>query len=136
MMEKVVSRLLLLFSLVYFVLARQLSFGAFAAPKAGFLPVLAGSTALVLAAILAAGPRQPAPPVFTSWRKLLLVIIGLLAYVALFSLTDYMIATFMVMLYLLKVTDTAGWLYPCLIAAVVAGGFHWLFGSLLDINLP
>lgn len=136
MMEKAVSWLFLLFSVIYFIMARQLSFGAIAAPKAGFLPVLAGSTAIVLAAALTIGRGRHTPPSFTNWRKLTFILIGLLSYVALLSLTGYAIATFTVMLYLLKVTDTAGWLYPSLIAGVVSVGFYCLFESLLGVNLP
>lgn len=135
MMEKAVSLFFLLFSILYFIMAHQLSFGTIHAPKAGFLPVLAGLAAIVLAAVLTF-TRASTPTKFNNWRKLLLVLIGLLSYTVLLPLTGYPVTTFFVVFYLLKVTDTAGWLSPFLIALCTALIFTGLFAEILNINLP
>jgi putative tricarboxylic transport membrane protein len=139
MIETVISLLLLLFNLTYLYYASQLSFGSFSAPQAGFMPMLAGITAVILSLAVVAGQLPTMSAKSTggvNWRKVLFIIIGLQSYILIFSLLGYMAATFIITVYLLKVTDTAGWLYPCLIASVVAGGFQYVFAHLLQINLP
>lgn len=128
----------LFFSLTYLFFARDLSFGALGAPKAGFLPTLAGiigtllSFFAVMQEVLRDKPKRPAD---FYWSKFLFTVIGLLFYVIVLNSIGYLVATFIVMLYWLKVTDTGGWATPFFVAAGVALAFSVLFKQ-LGVYLP
>lgn len=137
--EKVMSCLFLLFSLVYIFFARELSFGTVAAPKAGFLPMLAGITAAILSIVIISRQllekRAQKESPFSS-RKLFFVLVGLVLYVILLGVIGYVFATLIITLYLLKVTDTAGWFCPCSVSLGLALGFYYVFEKFLGTNLP
>ncbi len=138
MAEKLISVFFLVASIVYTYYAHHLSFGTFAAPKAGFLPVISGQIAIILALILVIKPWAQAnmrQAVNINWRKLVFVIAGLLFYIVLFKLVGYLAATFVIMFYLLKMTETTGWLIPGLLSAGVAASFYFIFEKLLGCNL-
>lgn len=139
MTENAISIFFLLFSCIYAFYARELSFGTVEAPKAGFLPMLAGSVAVLLSAVVVAGrvvQKQCEEKAPINWRKLIFVAIGLVVYLILLQISGYAPATFIIMFYLLKVNDTAGWIYPCAIAAGSAIGFYLIFQRFLGTNLP
>lgn len=138
MMERAVSLLMLIGSGSYLWFALKLSFGSVYAPKAGFLPTIAGVFAVILALILVVG-KQPAGDDEmgdTNWRKFFFVLLGLVIYLILLANTGYLFATGFIMLYFLKVTDTEGWVGPSLIAAASALGLYLLFEKILAILLP
>ncbi|GBG55667.1 hypothetical protein SPFL3102_03108 [Sporomusaceae bacterium FL31] len=139
MIEKAVACFFIAGSFIYLFFAKELSFGMIAAPKAGFLPILTGVTASVL--IIAIMIRQ----LFgkqqmnfseVNWRKFLLVSIGLIFYIIFLQVVGYIAATFIIMFYLLKVTDTVGWLKPGLLSTTVAVSFFIVFVKILGITLP
>lgn len=139
MTEKAVTCFIMAGIFIYLFFAKELSFGLIAAPKAGFLPILAGVTASIL--VIAIMSRQ----LFTkrqmdatriNWRKFLLVSIGLIFYIIFLQVVGYIAATFIIMFYLFKVTDTAGWFIPGLLSTVVAVSFFIVFVKLLGITLP
>lgn len=143
MVEKLIALFFLEVSVIYIQSAHNLSFGSFAAPKAVFLPAIAGSMALILALILSISSfiAQDSRAIRLAknkinWQRLIFVIIGLLVYIILLKLIGYMAATFISLLYLLKVADTAGWVYPCCFSAGIAVSFYFLFAELLGSNLP
>lgn len=139
MIEKSLSWGLLLLSILYAFLARELSFGTFSTPKAGFLPQIAGISAVLLALavvvrqVLQPLPEQTAP---LNWRKSILVAAGIFAYIIGLKTTGYFIATCAVLIYWFKITDTAGWLAPCALAATVTVLFQWAAEQYLGIHLP
>lgn len=139
MIEKAVACFFMAGSFIYLFFAKELSFGVIAAPKAGFLPILTGLTASVL--IIAIMIRQ----LFAkqqmnfsevNWRKFLLVSIGLIFYIIFLQVVGYIAATFIIMFYLLKVTDTVGWFKPGLLSTTVAVSFFIVFVKILGITLP
>ncbi|BBB91215.1 MAG TPA: tripartite tricarboxylate transporter TctB family protein [Methylomusa anaerophila] len=138
MTEKALSIFFLLFSCTYLFLARELAFGTAAAPKTGFLPTLAGITAVILGMVITIRQllQKQLAAIVINWRKLSFVIIGLLCYLILLKITGYIAATLFFMFYLFKVADTPGWILPGALAAVIAVGFYYVFTGLLDIQLP
>ncbi len=139
MTEKAISIFFLLFSSIYIFFAGKLSFGAFAAPKAGFLPILSGIAALILSLVVTISEMLQEKIEETdaiNWRKFVFVVIGLIMYLILLEITGYKIATFIIMFYLLKVSNTSGWIYPCTISAGSAIGFYLVFERCLGTNLP
>lgn len=135
MAEKYMGYFWGLFCCAYFYAATGLSFGSSWAPKAGFLPILAGSTGVFLAAIILrtiARTEQEGP---VNWRKFVFWLIGLVFYTALWYFLGYLAATFCMMLYFLKVTDTPGWSRPLLLSSATALIFYLLFSRFLGIKL-
>lgn len=139
MTEKAVTCFFLAGIFIYLFLAKELSFGLIAAPKAGFLPILAGVTASIL--IIAVMIRhffakRQMDSSGINWRKFLLVSVGLIFYIIFLQVVGYIAATFIIMFYLFKVTDTAGWFKPGLLSTVVAVSFFIVFVKILGITLP
>lgn len=139
MAERLLTLFFLVISIMYAHYAGRLSFGSLAAPKAGFVPMIAGSIAVLLALFLVAKlllQKHMREAVNINWRKLIFIIIGLLVYILLIKLAGYMMATFIIMLYLFKVTETTRWVMPCLLSTGFAISFYYVFKILLGINLP
>jgi putative tricarboxylic transport membrane protein len=139
MAGKVMAVLFLILSLSYLFFARDLSFGTLGAPKAGFLATLAGMMATGLSLIIAFKEmlaREEAEAERTDLRKVIFVTIGLLYYLVILGVVGYLAATFMIMLYLLKVTDTVGWSVPLCLSAGISLGCYLLFKQYLGIFLP
>lgn len=133
----------LVLSMIYTDDAFSLAFGSIMAPKAGFMPVIAGSIAIMLALVLIIsalfrkGCKETGNAnADSNGRKLIFLIIGLLVYLIIFHFLGYRAATFISLFYLLKVTETAGWVYPCFFSAGIAVSFYFLFSELLGTNLP
>ncbi len=137
MAEKLITLFFLGFSVVYTYNAFALSFGSFMAPKAGFLPVIAGGMAVALAFVLVINTLcQKGNRLNISWQKLIFIVIGIFVYILLLKLAGYIAAVFICLLYLLKVTETGGWGYPCLFSAGAAVSFYFVFVKLLGCHLP
>lgn len=139
MMERSITLFFLLGSMVYIWEANKLAFGSLLSPKSGFLPVLAGLTAIGLsAAILMKQCKEKTAKraAKTDWMKFSFIIIGLLFYVTLLNVIGYFVTTFIFMIYLCKVADVAGWLTPLLIGAGVAMSLYLVFEQFLAVTLP
>ena len=120
MLEKSITWFFLLVSMGYLFLAHNLKFGTVTAPKSGFLPVLAGSAAVLLSFLLVVRRTrtvESSEPPKTSWRRLMLVLLGLFLYIMLLNVVPYFLASFIILIYFFKITDTAGWFLPIAVAA-------------------
>ncbi|MDU4961002.1 MAG: tripartite tricarboxylate transporter TctB family protein [Sporomusaceae bacterium] len=141
MYDKVIILAVMLGSLGYLNEAKQLSFGTLQSPKSGFLPLLAALAALLLSALLLlrqfkAGAKPAAQQEPVDWTKFIFVIIGLLFYITILTNIGYFAATLILLFYLFKVADTAGWLFPLLLASTGSVAFYLLFARYLAIPLP
>lgn len=138
MTERILNGIFWLFCCTYLSAATGLSFGSSWVPKAGFLPVLAGiagvflSTVIMLKSITAVTEHKE----HMNWRKLIFWLVGLLFYIVLWYFLGYLFATFCMMLYFLKITDTSGWNRPLVVSGGTAVGFYLIFAEFLGINLP
>lgn len=139
MADKLITLSVMFGSIIYLFEARQLTFGSLGSPKSGFLPMLAGAVAFLLSlAILIHQLRstEKATQEPVDWTKFIFVIIGLLFYVTILTNIGYFAATLILLLYLFKVADTAGWLAPLLLATTSSIAFYLLFARYLAIPLP
>lgn len=137
--ELTFALVLLLGCSIYAVVASQFSFGTLSSPKAGFLPIIVGWTAVLLAFlnfvqtfIARKGLRTPA----TSIGKAVVFCAGLAGYVVLWPAIGFLPATFLVSLFLLKVSDVRGWFVPVVISAALPGVLFVAFSYFLQISLP
>ena len=134
MIERALSAFFLLFSLGYLYVATGFSFGSLSSPKSGFLPMVAGTAAALLALINLVGVFRKRDARATISRAVLAkiglfsAVIGL--YLVLLKVAGFAAATFVALLLLLKVTKTKGWLLPVLVAGGVAVGAKLTFGYL------
>ena len=135
MVEKALSAFFLLLSLTFLYTAvAGFTFGALSSPKSGFLPTVTAAAASLLAlANLVGVLRRPNPGVGIprgALRKIGGFSAVLVIYLILLKYAGFATATFAALLLLLKVTGTAGWLLPVLVAGGVAGGAKLIFGYL------
>ncbi len=139
MLAKSVSVFFVVLCAAYVFTADGLSFGAFSYPKAGFVPMIVGLGALSLAAInmvvTFAGERSFTLP-RTNVRQVGLLVLGLIAVLILLQIVGFLVATFVGLLYLLKVSGTGGWVVPLGISVAVSGGLYVVFDVLLHVPLP
>lgn len=139
MAERIITLALLLGGLVYLFLARQLAFGTLASPKAGFLPIVAGSITVILALILVVSQwrsHKSMKQTKVNWTTFSFIIIGLLFYITSLQIIGFLAATFIFLFYLLKVGDRLGWIIPFVIAAASSTFFYILFERYLAVTLP
>lgn len=136
MTETRITGFFLIISIIYTYNACSLSFGSFMAPKAGFLPVIAGCLAVALTLVQLMLCMRKKSEGGIQLRKLVFIIIGMIVYILLLKFAGYVFAVFISLFYLLKVTETEGWFFLCLFSAGTAVGFYVLFGILLGSNLP
>ena len=139
MTEKIITLFLLLGSTVYLYLARQLTFGTLQSPRSGFLPTLAGVTAVLVALVLLFNQWQSKKPTKKSnvdWTKFIFIFIGLLFYITIFNVIGYFAATFIFLFYFFKISDTAGWILPFIMATGSSTVFYLLFKYYLAVPLP
>lgn len=139
MIETIFSGVLFIFSLIYLFAARDLRIGTLTSPGVGFLPLVAGSGAAILSFVFFISglmKKLNKKDFKIELKKLGLFMIGLIIYVAILKTIGYAIATFVLMLYLLKVCGTKGWILPVGIAVIVSVGMYYVFAKLLMVPLP
>lgn len=139
MAERFVTLLILFCSIIYLVEAQGLTFGSLGSPKSGFIPILAGTLALSISLWLLAkqiwSTRQSTSDGI-NWTRFIFIVIGFLFYITFLNNIGYFTATWILLFYLFKVTDTPGWVFPLLLAAGFSFAFYLLFVRYLAIPLP
>lgn len=119
-----------------------------AVPGAGFLPFLAGvilvalALALFISAVrsrgnkagMASNERFFAHP--ESWKKVLLALTALLAYWVVLEHLGFLITTYLLLLFLLRVIEPQKWLVAVATALVATTFSYALFNLWLKVQLP
>lgn len=139
MTEKIVTCFFLLGSSVYLYFAGQLTFGTLASPRSGFLPILVGITATVVSLFLAFRQfqtKESAASSHVDLTKFTFILIGLIFYITVFNIIGYLSATCILLFYLFKIADMAGWFLPFTLAAASSSAFYFLFKYYLAVTLP
>jgi putative tricarboxylic transport membrane protein len=121
--------------------ARLLPYGVVRNPGPGFFPwwtsLTLGLLSLVLLGQSLLARRPPSGQgAAERWRK----VVGVLAVLALYALTldtvGYPIATFLLVLFMLRVTAPHRWAIALGVALLAAGGSYLLFAVWLSVPLP
>ena len=139
MIRKIMASFFLLLSVSYLYFALQLNFGTMLKPLSGFLPILVGALASLLALIDFIGvfkmknenAEEPA-----HLKIIFLVALGFVAYIFLLKHIPYLIATFVILCYLLKVARIKGWIVPFSVSACTAFAFYLVFDYMLNVPFP
>lgn len=144
-LEKGLVYFFLFFACSYLMAAVKLSFGSWAAPKAGFLPVLASTAALIFILFILSQDlfhdkkdktNSDDPPSVTNWPRFFFLLFGLFLYIVMINVTGYLFSTFMILIYLFKVSETNGWVMPCVTSAIMTFVSYIISVQVLGIRLP
>lgn len=139
MAEKAITITLFLGSIVYLFEAHQLTFGNLQSPKSGFLPMLTGIIATLVAILIISNKFHTKKSTILSevdWTRFIFLIIGLVFYIMIFNIAGYFSATFIFLFYFFKISDTRGWLLPFFMALLSSSIFYILFKYYLAVTLP
>jgi hypothetical protein len=120
---------------------RLLPYGAVRAPGAGFFPWWTSVALAVLSlALLGQAWRQPGGRRFGAGTGRLGKVAGVLVVLAAYALVvdalGYPLATFLVVLFMLRVTEPQPWPVALGVATLVAGGSYLVFAVWLSVPLP
>lgn len=140
--ERLVNLFLLLVSMFYLVYSRNhYKLGTIRMPKEGFMPMLAGTGAVIVSAILtvqsflgkgdAAGVK-----IEISWKRFALLVAISLLYALLLTRIGYLVGSFLFLLAVLKIAGVDGIKKPLLISLIAASAFYFIFKFALGVMLP
>ncbi|PRR73591.1 tripartite tricarboxylate transporter TctB family protein [Neomoorella humiferrea] len=141
MVDTIFTMVILVLSIIYLFMTRDLKIGTLTHPGSGFLPLIAGSGAaitsfIILVSRLKENLARKDTHIDINWKKFGAFFAGLIIYVFALKILGYEIATFAIMLYLFKVCGVKGWVAPVVIALGISFGFYYIFSTLLGVTLP
>ena len=133
------------FALVVCILGLKLGFGSFHQPQAGFMPVLSGVLLGVLAlADMVSGIVKKWKDDKTdkeiwagiNWGKLILTVVVLFVYTALFSTLGFIVGTVLLLLFLFRIMERKAWWIVLIASLVTTALFYVGFKMGLESQLP
>lgn len=119
--------------------------GSVSEPGTGFMPFVMGLVMILLAVsllleaafTLKKGPLHKISPWSeVHWERVVYITILLLAYSFLLPKLGYLIATFLVMVFLLKSGEPVKWPAAILVGALTSGLSYLIFGIWLNVSFP
>jgi hypothetical protein len=123
--------------------SRQLGFGSFRAPQTGFFPRVLGILLMLLAiAELFRALRQAEPAFFTEkiagegWIRIGATLATMLGFAVVLERLGFLVATFFLMVLLLRAIEAPRWPKVLLVALVTSALSYGLFAWLLGVPLP
>jgi putative tricarboxylic transport membrane protein len=124
----------------------QYPFGTLGKPGTGFVPLLSGvimtglSLGIILQAVFRAkeGEKEKGKSSFLNdrWPKLVVTLIILFSYAFLLDILGFVLATFALVLFLLKIVEPTKWHSALLQAVVTTGACYLLFYIVLKVPMP
>lgn len=140
--ERLVNLFLLLVSMFYLIYSlNHYKLGKIRMPKEGFMPMLAGTGAVIVSAILTVqsflGKGDAAHVrIDISWKRFFLLVIISLLYALLLTRIGYLLASFLFLLAVLRIAGVEGVKKQLLISLIAAVSFYLIFKSALGVMLP
>lgn len=136
------SAVLLAFGLAIVFGGLRYGWGSLDNPGAGFVPVLAGAamtgfSAITLMQSLVKGWRPLAELwAGVQWRRPLIAIICLIFYSVFLRDLGFLIATFILAVYLYRMLEPSTWTATLVAAVLTTLGFYLVFQMWLEVQLP
>jgi putative tricarboxylic transport membrane protein len=138
--DAAVAAVTLAFGAAALYASSKLPFGTVRSPGQGFFPWWTSAMLLMLALILLAQAltSRPSPVIEERGRiaKVAALLIVLGTYIFLLDPLGYPLCTFLLVLFMLRVTDPQRWTVALSIAAVSAFGSYIVFAIWLSVPLP
>lgn len=155
--ERYFAASILIFSLIYTWKSLSLRVGTLAAPGPGFLPLVVGTASSVIATIILINSyivmnrgkinraKEETPTKMEksgetltkeNKAKIILFAIGVIIYISFLKTLGYLISTFCLMLYLLRVMRVEGWWRPVVLSVVCSVIAYVVFAVWLKVPLP
>ena len=122
-----------------------LGLGSVSEPGTGFMPFVVGLVIIVLSVILLLESsievkKNPRRKVSlwsdTHWRRVIYIVILLLAYALLLPKLGYLIATFLVLVFLLKSGEPIKWPAAIIVGILTSTISYLVFGIWLSVSFP
>jgi putative tricarboxylic transport membrane protein len=123
----------------------RLGLGSLSEPESGFMPFVMGLGIIALSTILwvesfLSLKRMPGQTTSAwaevDWRRILWVSLLLLGYALLLPKLGYLLATFLLTVFLLKSGEPMKWPACLLIGLLASGLTYWVFGVWLSVPFP
>ncbi|SMB99571.1 Tripartite tricarboxylate transporter TctB family protein [Thermanaeromonas toyohensis ToBE] len=155
--ERYFAASILIFSLIYTWKSLSLRVGTLAAPGPGFLPLVVGIASAAIATIIlinsyivmnrgkvnrakeetpAKAEKSDETLTEEDKAKIILFAIGVIIYIIVLETLGYLISTFCLMLYLLRVMRVEGWWRPVILSVVCSVVAYVVFAVWLKVPLP
>jgi putative tricarboxylic transport membrane protein len=139
--ETLIAAAWLLLALYFSAAATKLGLGGGGRPGAGFFPFGAACVMGVIALLRALKSRREKPATIlatsgSEWRKIACVITGMTVYAYLLEPLGFLLCTFFLMLFYLKIIALQRWPISLGFAFTVALLAHLFFDTLLNAQLP
>lgn len=141
------SLLFLLFSVYISIESYRLGPGTLRKPGAGYFPFIASaalgiiSLSVLIRTLLKEAPKPIMEDSVTraeplNWQNIVLTLVAMLVYVAIFSWLGFVLSTFLIMVFLVWVVGGARWHVSLITALSVTLASYLLFEVALDAQLP
>jgi hypothetical protein len=127
---------------VFVIAYKRLGFGTFREPGSGFIFILSGSLLMILSLIDLLGTFlkkvKGKYPIWSGlrWQKIILVSIGLSAYIFFYNLVGFVISSFLLMVFLFKAVEPTKWWIAIASSLITVLVVYVIFGLWLKIQFP
>jgi putative tricarboxylic transport membrane protein len=135
--------MLLALALAALLEASKLPFGRLSSPQPGFFPLLLaiflGLFSLVLIAEAIGGTKKgsrDSSGESAIWKRIVLAVGALIVFGVLFERLGYVISTFLLIAFLLRVVEQQNWSLALVVAFFTSLATYLVFGLLLNTPLP
>lgn len=133
----------MIIGLIIAVSSLKYGLGSLSAPGPGFLPFLSGLTITGLAIVvfvqqLSRGGKERLSDLWRKrhWPKMLMVLAALVVYTLLFNVLGFLLDTFLLIAFLLRLLEPMGWTKVLAGAVCASGGSYVIFQLWLEAQLP
>jgi putative tricarboxylic transport membrane protein len=139
--DRIVSMIFLIFSCLIMVESVRLKLDTVRDPGPGFVPFFLGLTlaGLSIIAFIFPDSQKKMAAFWNDWQKgrvIIVIFLGLVAYLSLVRVLGFYIDTFLLMMFLLKTFGEKGIKRPLLVSLLTVGVTYLLFHKLLFIPFP
>jgi putative tricarboxylic transport membrane protein len=137
------SFIIILISLIFCVSSFKLGLGRFHDPGPGLIPFLVGILLIlfsvgVVVETYSSLEKEERPKLFEGkrWRMVLLILLSLFIYVPLLDILGFPLATFLLLLFLFKISEEQTWKVAFFASLLTTGATYLLFDYTLNVTLP
>ncbi len=143
--DRIISLILITLGVGQCLWSLHLGLGRASEPKTGFMPFLIGLILIILSAVLlvqstaevSKNHRTRASPWSDiHWKRVIFMIILLLAYCILLPILGYLISTFLLMVLSMRVIEPRNWLATMMVGIMTSIISYLIFDVWLQVSFP